>query len=187
MAIHKRILNTKLSKKRKLLKNLSNDSDIKDCVLNLSSCPISANELSVLSKGLTFIPKPKHMDIRDLFKDTKQFVSKMRTRYETFNQPQRTKSPFYRPKPHRSMVTNHIGLENTIYKILLETESIEYTQTKKDNLTRNQRIALANLSKRTDIVINKADKGSTIVVQDIYIERAIYQRWTRSSDQHISV
>ena len=64
------------------------------------------------------------------------------------------------------MVTNHIRLENTIYKILLETESIEYTQTKKDNLTTNQRIALANLSKRTDIVINKADKGSTIVVQD---------------------
>ena len=35
--------------------------------------------------SMTFIPKPKHMDIRDLFKDTKQFVSKMRTRYETFN------------------------------------------------------------------------------------------------------
>ena len=48
---------------------------------------------------------------------------------------------------------NHIGLENTLYKILLETESIKYTQTKKDNLTRNQRIALANFSKRTDIVI----------------------------------
>jgi len=64
------------------------------------------------------------------------------------------------------MVTNHIRLENTIYKILLETESIEYTQTKKDNLARNQRIALANFSKRTDIVINKADKVSTIVVQD---------------------
>ena len=45
-----------------------------------------------------------------------------------------------------------------IYKILLETESIEYTQTKKSNLTRNQRIALANFSKRTDILINKADK-----------------------------
>jgi len=59
--------------------------DIKDCVLNLSSSPISTDELSVLSKGLRFIPKPKHMDIRDLFKDTKQFVSKMRTHYEIFN------------------------------------------------------------------------------------------------------
>ena len=78
LAKHKRILNAKLSKKRKLLKNSStNDSDIKDCVLNLSSSPISTDELSVLSKGLTFIPKPKHMDIRDLFKDTKQFAAKM--------------------------------------------------------------------------------------------------------------
>ena len=65
------------------------------------------------------------------------------------------------------MVTNHIRLENTIYKILLEMESIEYTQTKKDNLTRNQRIALANFSKGTDIVINKADNGSTIVIPNI--------------------
>jgi len=63
------------------------------------------------------------------------------------------------------MVTNPIGPENTIYKILLETESTEYTQTKKDNLTRNQRITLANFSKRTDTVINKAVKGSTMVVQ----------------------
>ena len=62
------------------------------------------------------------------------------------------------------MITNRIRLENTIYKILLETESIEYTQTKRDNLTRNQRIALANFSKRTDIVINKADKVSIDIV-----------------------
>ena len=58
-AKHKRTLNATLSKKWKLLKNSSaNDSDIKDCVLNLSSCPISTVQLSVLSKGLTFIPKP---------------------------------------------------------------------------------------------------------------------------------
>ena len=57
LAKHKRILNAKLSKKRKLLKNSStNDMDIKDCVLNSSSSPISTDELSVLSKGLTFIP-----------------------------------------------------------------------------------------------------------------------------------
>ena len=38
-----------------------------DCALNLSS-PISTDELSVLSKGLTFIPKPKHMDIKTCLK-----------------------------------------------------------------------------------------------------------------------
>lgn len=37
--------------------------------------------------------------------------------------------------------------------------------TKCDNLTREQRVALNNL-KHNNIIINKADKGSTIVVQD---------------------
>jgi len=50
--------------------------------------------------------------------------------------------------------------------LLLELETIQYTQTRSDNLTKNERLALTNLAKRTDIVINKADKGSTIVVQD---------------------
>ena len=50
---HKRILNAKLFKKRKLLRNSStNDSDIKDPALNLSSSPISTDELSVQGKGL---------------------------------------------------------------------------------------------------------------------------------------
>jgi len=76
-------------------------------------------------------------------------------------------------KNHRSIDLNPIGhrlpatrLENTIYKLLLELETIQYTQTRSDNLTKNERLALTNLAKRTDIVINKADKGSTIVVQD---------------------
>ena len=46
----------------------------------------------------------------------------------------------------------------------LETTSLNLKQTRQDNLTRNERLALNNLSKRTDIVINKADKGSTVVI-----------------------
>jgi len=52
-------------------------------------------------------------------------------------------------------------LENTIYKLLLELETIQYTQTRSDNHTKNERLALTNLAKRIDIVINKADNGST--------------------------
>ena len=72
---------------------------IKDCVLNLSTSVISKLEKLVPSKGLTFILKPKRMDIKDLFKDAKQFVSRMQTRYEIHSPPAKQKSPFYRPKP----------------------------------------------------------------------------------------
>jgi len=168
--------NAKLAFKRKLFKPSTHC--ITDCVLNLSTAVISKLEISVLSKGLTFIPKPKRMDIKDLFtfipkpkrmdikdlfKDAKQFVSRMRTRYEMHNQPATQKSPFYRPKPHRSQVTSHIRLENTIYKLLLELETVQYTQTRSDNLTKNEKLALTNLAKRTDIVINKADPTKALL------------------------
>jgi len=42
--------------------------------------------------------------------------------------------------------------------------SLDLKQNVKDNLTKNERIALSNLTQCTDIVINKADKGSTIVI-----------------------
>ena len=42
----------------------------------------------------------------------------------------------------------------------------KYKQNKTDNLTRRERIALRNLIENPYIVINKADKGSTIVVED---------------------
>ena len=42
----------------------------------------------------------------------------------------------------------------------------EYKQQKQDNLSRKERIALRELMQNPHIIINKADKGSTIVVED---------------------
>ena len=44
--------------------------------------------------------------------------------------------------------------------------SDKYKQEKQDNLTRKERFALRELINNPHIVINKADKGSTIVVED---------------------
>ena len=45
----------------------------------------------------------------------------------------------------------------------------------KDNLIKNERIALSNLTQRPDFVINKADEGSTIVIltRSDYIHRGM--------------
>lgn len=42
----------------------------------------------------------------------------------------------------------------------------KHKQNKQDNLTRKERIALRELIQNPNLVINKADKGSTIVVED---------------------
>ena len=82
-----------------------------------------------------------------------------------FNKPSKTKSPFWRPNPNkRQGPTENLHLENTIEQLKLGMDQLDYIQSKSDNLTKSERIALRNLTDRTDIVINKADKGSTIVV-----------------------
>ena len=42
----------------------------------------------------------------------------------------------------------------------------QYKQTTHDNLTRKERLALRDLINNPHLVINKADKGSTMVVED---------------------
>lgn len=75
-----------------------------------------------------------------------------------------------KPKPHSNL---HDALETTIEKLKVELTSLNLKQTRQDNLTRNERLALNNLSKRTDIVIDKADKGSAVVITNTadYIAR----------------
>ena len=53
--------------------------------------------------------------------------------------------------------------------------SIQYEKSERDNLSYGERKALTDLMSRTDIVINKANKGSTTVVIDIddYIRNSL--------------
>ena len=96
----------------------------------------------------------------------------MRTRYEQRDQPIKLKSPFYRAKPRANRPSNAFNLENLIEQFKVEMDGIDYSQSKTDNLTIGERKALSAVINRIYTVINKADKGSTIVVleRDQYIK-----------------
>ena len=74
--------------------------------------------------------------------------------------------------PKRNLTFNPERLSNNTLDTFLHRIRSEmlntgkYKQNKTDNLTRKERIALKDLIKNPHIVINKADKGSTIVVED---------------------
>ena len=59
-------------------------------------------------------------------------------------------------------VTQFISSINQSFNTCSET----ITQTRTDNLTREERLAIRTLANNDNIIINKADKGSTIVVLD---------------------
>ena len=72
-------------KKNKLLSKTSNH--ISNNIVNLSKYTLSNHEISVLGKGLSFIPKPKHVDTDDIkngiAKLKHQMIAKTETRQRT--------------------------------------------------------------------------------------------------------
>ena len=56
-------------------------------------------------------------------------------------------------------------LEDTFQTIKIEISEMARHHTTKHNLTRKERLALKELATNHDLIINKADKGSTIVVR----------------------
>ena len=73
--------------------------------------------------------------------------------------------PSYKPNPDR--LTDNGTLDTFLHRIRLESKT--------DNLTRAERKALKELTTNPHIVLNKADKGSTKVIEDRedYINNAL--------------
>ena len=121
-----------------------------DCIINLSSISLTHIESQVLCKGLSFIPKPKHINLLDLYRDTNKFVSSMRYKNEHHGQTVKAKPRFQRRSYYRAPPTSSLDLENAIEKLKLDLVDIAYEQNKDDNLTRAERKALTTLKARDD-------------------------------------
>ena len=96
----------------------------------------------------------------------------MKLKYELRNKLHQNKTerdPFsvkkhMKPNPER---LSHNTLDTFLLRIRTEIlNESKYTQNKTDNLTRKERLALNELIHNDTIVISKADKGSTVVVED---------------------
>ena len=151
-------LNKTLNNKKSLCKEHMHDN-----VVNLSSYTPTQTELDILSKGLSFIPYTRCLD-RDVTEETESFIRKLRLRYihrstQTKPNPFRLKST-QTPKP-----TDCQDLENLINTIRLTMSQIHPT-TGWYNLPRNGMSIIKKLSKEHDVIINTADKGSSIVLLD---------------------
>ena len=131
-----------------LLKEVINDShDPNKVIYNFSSYELSGVEKSILRKGINFSVKPKSIECSEfllpfelLFRDVKQ----------------------------ENLHSEDLSL---IKARLLDTalssyKSFSRDQSPSENLTESEFKALRHLSKNKNIVIQKADKGNTIVILD---------------------
>ena len=135
-------------------------------VINLSKRNLSENEISLLSKGLNFIPTCNKVDVARLKIELERFGRMLRLKCHFRNDkrdipinPFKAKSTF---NPRNTDAAIEIYLSSLEEKLL----KVEVPKDKLNNLTKGERDAFYNIKNDKTIVIKGADKGSAVVVWD---------------------
>ena len=137
-----------------------------NAVINLSNRTLTHDETQVLATGVSFCPTPHNINWTEVKADLNTFSRRMRL-LEYFHDfpPQTNTNPFHNkgtwtPPPRRdpALDTFFDAVEHDIFNITPDTVH--------DNLTTRERNDCRQLSRRTDIIIKSADKGSGTVVMD---------------------
>ena len=136
-----------------------------DNIVNVSNKILTPAEIKLLNKGLSFVPKPFVIKKDHILTDFNQLARKMRLRY-IFHGSSNEKSRFKRKSGYNPGKTDNATLELAIDTLRNKISDLDFEQTQGTNLTISERKALKELMNDNSIVINKADKGSTIVVQN---------------------
>ena len=133
-------------------------------VINLSKRNLSENEISLLSKGLNFIPTSNKVDVARLKLELEQFGRMLRLKWHFRNDKRDIPINLFKAKSTFNPRNKDAAIE--IYLSSLEEKllKIEVPKEKFNNLTKGERDALYNLKNDKTIVIKDADKGSAVVV-----------------------
>ena len=142
--------------------------------------------LSVLSKGLNFVPISKNLDEFSDKQDVEKFLRRVQLKafFHDKEDDSNTsdKDIFETLQTRKSKWTPPEGqfacLDFFINKCRHDINKLNFNRnTKFSNLSSEERVALKNLSKRRDIIVKAADKGGALVVwrADLYQKEALRQ------------
>ena len=152
----------KMAKKRIETQRKNNEKFIK----NFSNQQLSDSQVSVLSKGLKSVPTPV-TDVncirRQLLLDFEHFARRMCLKY-IFHKENKEPHPFRVKSDWNPPVQKSVALESYLESVKIQLAEIKPIKPK-NNLSHNEYKALTEL-KKTDIVLKKADKGTTIVIMN---------------------
>lgn len=138
-------------------------------------------QMNILQKGLSYVPTPQKTSISNIMTDFDDFADRMRTRlYYYTSKAKRNPNPFRVSRAQKGVLSASAALEDYIVatKIALGNEVQTWTTLNETtNLTREEYRALGELKKNKDIVIKKADKGSSLVImdRDNYVREGVRQ------------
>ncbi|VDH93638.1 Hypothetical predicted protein [Mytilus galloprovincialis] len=146
--------------KRDIKKNCNNWMNLKRGLMTKETEP-SDSEISLLAKGLKFIPAPAEKNIkRNLLQSFDKLARKMRLKFLFYgNENVINNHPFTMKSGYTPNFAN-TAIENYIFATKIELGRIHLHKFK-DNLTKSERMALQSLKQNKEIVIKKADKNSS--------------------------
>ena len=155
-------------------------------VFNLSKRQLSKAEISLLSKGLKFVPTPDFVNRALLKEELEKFGRFLRLKWFYRNEESTGVYNLFRPKSKFNPKGKDAAIE--IYLSRLEEEILALdTRLSYSNLTREERQAIKSLKEDPNIVIKSADKGSAVVVWDRedYLQEASNQLGDTSTYEEV--
>ena len=159
-------------KERKNLKRIERTNETleanKKHIKNLSNKDLTNDQISLVSKGLKFIPTPVTNDNlirRQLLQDFNQFARRMRLQY-IFHGQDKEPHPFHVKSNWKPPVQQSVALESFLERVKYQLAEVLITKPRNNPLPAEQQ-ALRDLKTNTEINIRKADKGTTSVFMSL--------------------
>lgn len=151
-------------------------------VINLSKTSLTPDNVSVLSKGLSFSPT-YHTNVFNTKVDLFRFYRSLHLKvwYHQYNQRNdcTVQRSSFRPKSYFMPPVSNVTLTAFIKKVDYDIERLflSSNQKSRENLTKAQKSAIDHLTKNESIIIKPADKGGAVVImdRDKYVEEALRQ------------
>ena len=155
--------------------------------INLSQTPLNEDEISLMTKGPSFVLLPKNVDWLDTRIALDKFSSKLRWRYMRFkaekNDPQTSEEPQNSEKTAEEIErtapwtknsklrkppspTDNAALEsfiNCLETTILNPKNLRKVQ---DNMNKNERKAMKKIKKWDNRIVRLQDKGSRFIILD---------------------
>ena len=132
-------------------------------VINLSKRHLSKDKICLLSKGLKFIPTPKHINKALIKEELQTYGRKLRLIWPYRNEEREIIINCFKKKskfnPKRKDAATEIYLSCLEEEIFSLDKKLSYS-----NLTIGERQAIYSLKDDSSIIIKEADKGFGIVV-----------------------
>ena len=150
----------------KMLNNRLQGNFVSKNVVNLSRRNLTGSEISLLSKGLNFVPTSNTIDKAKLKMELEALGRILRLKWHFRNEENVFDLDQFKPKSTFNPRNKDAAIE--VYMSSLEEKlmKIEIPKDKYNNLTSKERQALYDLKNDKNIVIKAADKGSALVFWD---------------------